>query len=227
MLHTNLIDTFDRLMGFVEKHLNDPFHLEGTSRINLRDRIFRELVSNLIAHREYTSAAPATMTIFNDRVIFRNPHVPHVYGRIDPTHFTPFPKNPTICRFMLRLGRYEHLGSGVYNVTKYLPFYSHGAKPVFEEQTDLFITTIPLAEPAPGEVTGEVKRLVLVLQAEMKRTAIQKALDLRHEDHFREAYLVPAIKAGYVEMTIPNKPNSRLQKYRLTEKGRALIGKST
>jgi ATP-dependent DNA helicase RecG len=80
LLHTNLIDTFDRLMGFVEKHLDDPFYMEGTSRVNLRDRIFRELVSNLIAHREYTSAAPASLTIFHDKVVFKNPHVPHVIG---------------------------------------------------------------------------------------------------------------------------------------------------
>jgi hypothetical protein len=50
-----------------------------------------------------------------DRVVFRNPHVPHLRGRLDPAYFTPFPKNPTICRFMLQLGRYEQIGSGVYN----------------------------------------------------------------------------------------------------------------
>ena len=56
----NLIDAFDLLMGFVDKHLNDPFYMEGTTSISLRSIIFRELVDNIIAHREYTSAAPAT-----------------------------------------------------------------------------------------------------------------------------------------------------------------------
>ncbi len=32
-----------------------------------------------------------------------------------------------------------------------------------------------------------------------------------------------AMDAGLVEMTIPDKPQSRLQKYRLTAKGRALL----
>ena len=64
---------------------------------------------------------------------------------------------------------------------------------------------------------------MLVIQGEMKRTAIQAALRLRHEDYFREAYLVPAIDAGYVEMTIPDKPRSSRQKYRLTAKGKTLL----
>ena len=37
---------------------------------------------------------------------------------------------------------------------------------------------------------------------------------------FRERYLKPALDEGLIEMTIPEKPNSRLQKYRLTDKGR-------
>ena len=57
----------------------------------------------------------------------------------------------------------------------------------------------------------------------MKRTEIQQALGLKHEDHFRAAYLVPALEAGLIEMTIPDKPRSRLQKYRLTKKSADLL----
>ncbi len=56
----------------------------------------------------------------------------------------------------------------------------------------------------------------------MKRTEIQSALNIKHEDYFREAYLIPALNSGYVEMTIPAKPQSSRQKYRLTEKGLVL-----
>lgn len=233
LLHTNLIDTFDLLMGFVEKHLNDPFYLEGTTRVSLRDRIFRELVSNLIAHREYTSAAPATMTIHRDRVVFRNPHVPHLRGRIDPADFTPFPKNPTICRFMLQLGRYEQIGSGVFNVSRYLPRYTEGAIPHFEEQVDLFITVIPLT-PSSDQPTRQVPdkyptstRQVLARLAEsehpLTRAALQDAAGLRDREHFANEHLKPLLAEGLVEQTIPDKPRSRLQRYRLTPKGRALL----
>ena len=70
-----------------------------------------------------------------------------------------------------------------------------------------------------GEVTGEVGRLLQALQGEMTRQSIQQALSLKHEDHFRKAYLVPALESGLVEMTLPGVPRSRLQRYRLTAQG--------
>ena len=69
------------------------------------------------------------------------------------------------------------------------------------------------------EVTLEVKKLLSILKGEMSRKDIQQKLGLKDEKHFREAYQQPAVAAGLIEMTIPDKPNSRLQKYRITEKG--------
>ena len=68
-----------------------------------------------------------------------------------------------------------------------------------------------------------MKRLVEAMQGEMKRSEIQAALGLKHEDHFREAYLRPALDASVIEMTIPDKPRSSRQKYRLTASGQALL----
>jgi len=48
-------------------------------------------------------------------------------------------------------------------------------------------------------------------------------LGLADREHFRKAYLQPALAQGLIEPTLPNKPNSRLQQYRLTEQGRALL----
>ena len=75
-----------------------------------------------------------------------------------------------------------------------------------------------------GEVTGEVTRMLLVCRRPMTRRELQGALRLKGDDNFRRLYLVPALKAGLIEMTIPDKPKSRLQKYRLSAAGVALVG---
>jgi len=57
----------------------------------------------------------------------------------------------------------------------------------------------------------------------MKRTEIQKKLEIKHEDYFRESYLLPALKAALIEMTVPDKPRSSKQRYRITESGRKAL----
>ncbi|MGD9973970.1 MAG: Fic family protein [Desulfatirhabdiaceae bacterium] len=65
------------------------------------------------------------------------------------------------------------------------------------------------------------------MTGELKRTEIQIKLGLKHEDHLREAYLLPSLNTGLIEMTIPGKPKSSKQKYRLTDKGRMFLEKNS
>ena len=78
----------------------------------------------------------------------------------------------------------------------------------------------------PGEVTsedaGEVAKLVLICQGEMSRQELREGLHLKGDDNFRRLYLLPALEAGLLEMTVPDKPTSRFQKYRFTATGAAL-----
>jgi hypothetical protein len=55
----------------------------------------------------------------------------------------------------------------------------------------------------------------------MDRDDLQIALDLKDRKSFRERYLQPALAAGLIRMTLPDKPNSRLQQYRLAPAGEA------
>lgn len=231
MIHTNLFDAYDQMMDFVEKHLNDPFFLENNQNVSLRDKIFREAVSNIICHREYMHPTPARLMIYRDRVVLDNPCTRHHFGEITLDNLKPFPKNPTISKFMTQIGRSEELGSGVRNLNKYLPFYSHGAKPVFMEQIDCFELTIPLVAKSKAQVTPEVTphvtpevvSMLRILEGEMSRVEIQEILLLKDEKHFREHYQQQALKLGLIEMTIPDKPRSRFQKYRITDKGMQFI----
>ncbi len=74
-------------------------------------------------------------------------------------------------------------------------------------------------------VTPPVERLIEVLgeHGALGAADIRDKLGLKDRAHVREAYLNPSMDAGLVEYTIPEKPQSRLQRYRLTEAGRKLV----
>ena len=68
-----------------------------------------------------------------------------------------------------------------------------------------------------GQVTGEVKKLLGILEeVSRSRVEAQSALQLQIQANCRDRYLLPALEAVLIERTIPDKPSSRLQKYRLT-----------
>ena len=58
----------------------------------------------------------------------------------------------------------------------------------------------------------------------LSRKEIFAAIGMSSDSRSFKRNMEPLLSAGLMEMTLPDKPNSRLQKYRLTEKGRAVIG---
>ncbi|HID31592.1 MAG TPA: AAA family ATPase, partial [Desulfobacterales bacterium] len=137
---TNLIESHDRIMAFVRKHLPNPFYLEGIERISIRDAIFREVTSNILIHREYTNAFPAKLIIEYGQVRTENSNKPHGFGLLNPETFTPFPKNPVIGRFFRQLGMADELGSGMRKMMRYCKTFG-GADPEMIEG-DIFRITI-------------------------------------------------------------------------------------
>lgn len=82
------------------------------------------------------------------------------------------------------------------------------------------------AREVTTEVTTEVApvdRLLSVMTGAQSRRGLQDALGLRNDEHFRKAYFLPALQEGYIAMTNPEKPTSRLQRYVLTEAGAARL----
>jgi Fic family protein len=73
------------------------------------------------------------------------------------------------------------------------------------------------------QVSPQVMALLHALHGAMSRDQLQAALGLRDRKSFRLRYLLPALSAGLITMTLPDKPNSRLQQYQLTAVGKALL----
>lgn len=65
------------------------------------------------------------------------------------------------------------------------------------------------------QVTEQVEKLVDVMDDDSYTTKeLMQKLELKHRPTFMSNYLRPALELGYVEMTIPDKPNSSKQKYK-------------
>lgn len=136
VVNTNLVDSYYKITAFIQKHLSDEFFLEGDQRVSLRGIIAREMTSNLLIHREFSSAFPAKLVIEKNRLFSENANRASWHGEITPDNFEPNPKNPIIASFFRNIGLADKLGSGVRNMYKYARYY-HGGKPQFLEQ-DIF-----------------------------------------------------------------------------------------
>ena len=94
------------------------------------------------------------------------------------------------------------------------------------------------AGQAVGQVAGQVEgcvtglderipvnvlRLLRVVKNEMGLHEIMAKIRLASRAHLRKSALDPALELGLVEMTQPNSPRSPTQKYRLTERGKAVV----
>ena len=87
---------------------------------------------------------------------------------------------------------------------------------------DTILAAVQTPQEGP-QVSPQVRRLLFVLAGgEMSRRDILHALGLSDRKSLRERYLLPALQDGYVEMTHPDAPSARNQKYRLTTLGRRL-----
>lgn len=222
---TNLLDSYDRMSEFAKKHLNDPFVLDGMQSVSARDAILREIISNSLAHRDYSSGYVAKIVIEKYRIFAENSNRTHGYGNLNLNTFEPFPKNPAISKVFREIGLADELGSGMRNTYKFTKLYSGGV-PQFVEG-DVFKTVIPLTEAATmksgpkrsDQVSDQVGRDAVVEKilefCKVARTKkeISEYIGYKNLTYMTRTYIKPLLKSGKLAYTIPEKPQSRLQRY--------------
>lgn len=180
IVRTNLIDAYDQLSAFMRKALPDRFRTEGDIAVSARDWIIRELVSNILVHREYSSPIPAQITITDEGIETRNASRPVFEGEIDLDNFTPVPKNPVIADVFMQIGLAEELGSGVRNLIKYTKLYS-GGEPTFNDGL-VFTAFVPIRERKNmGGVTVEQSSVKPIGVAGGIEGAIEHLLSVQDE----------------------------------------------
>ena len=66
--------------------------------------------------------------------------------------------------------------------------------------------------------------LALLVSGEKSRSEIAEELGIASQPWLSAAYLKPLMAQGYIAQTLPQKPRSPLQRYRILRKGRAVLG---
>ena len=73
------------------------------------------------------------------------------------------------------------------------------------------------------QATPQVIAVLESARTSRTREELQKVIGLRDREHFRKAYLEPLLSAGWLEMTIRDKPRSSKQRYKTTDLGRKVL----
>jgi ATP-dependent DNA helicase RecG len=145
-LRTNLMDAYERAMAFIKKHLPDPFFIENGQRVSLRDSIFREIIANIIVHKEYLGAQPTKLIIERNKVITENSNKPYINGIVDLSNLVSHPKNPNIAKFFRQLGLVEELGSGVLKLYRFCKKYTGHDPEIIDDNVFSIILSIDCLE---------------------------------------------------------------------------------
>jgi ATP-dependent DNA helicase RecG len=224
------------------KYMKARITYEGTQRVErfpVPEPALREAITNAIVHKDYAAGAAIQISVYADRLLVWNPgSLPEAWSveRLLAKHPSR-PANPDLANTFFRAGKIESWGRGI-DLMRSACQAAGCPVPQLRWEGGLWVE-FPFAQPMAGEVTGdvagdvtgdvtphgtpEVARLLGILRQAMTRQEIQQALGLKHDEHVRMAYLQPALAAGLIEMTIPDKPRSRLQRYRLTAAGAAHV----
>ncbi len=132
---------------------------------------------------------------------------------------------------MYLAGYIERLGTGTADIVR-IAREAGLKEPEFLQSDDFRVVvyrgqatgqvTMEAAMEATMEVCIEAQKIVLVLEGEMKRSEIQKILQLKNDDYYRLQYINPSIELGLIEMKYPDSPKHPNQMYKLTQKGKEL-----
>ena len=240
-LHVMLQDALSYIHSMVieEQIVKRPDRPEADRFFNYPFPAIEEALCNAVYHRSYETREPVEVRILPEAITIGSFPGPDRSIRDQDLREFRFLsrryRNRRVGEFLKELEMTEGRGTGIPKMLREIS-KNGSPEPIFHTDLDrtFFLVEFPIhpvfaealakraAAEVTAEVTAEVKRLIAVITGDHTRRELQETLGLKHAEHFRKVYLLPAINAGFIEMTLPDKPQSRLQKYRLSEKGQAV-----
>lgn len=248
LIKSPLAVAVDEAMTFIKKSISLRYDFTGELRRKETWQyplpVIRELLLNAIIHKDYRNPTDIMIKIFDDQIRFVNPG--SLMGGLVPEDllkgdYVALHRNKLLAEAFYLRGDIEKFGTGFFRIQSELQNspelrfmleslngFTRSGLDVIAQDNDQD-TPQDTQQDTPHDTQQDnlpgnslIRILLAKLNGEMSRTEIQQALGLHDRFHLRESYLKPSLVADLIEMTIPDKPNSRHQKYRLTDKGKRM-----
>jgi ATP-dependent DNA helicase RecG len=146
-IRSDLFGEVDAALSFILKHLNRSYVITGDKQREERWdyplEALREIVVNMIVHRDYTSSSDSMIRIFDDRIEFFNPGRLMAGLSIEQLvrgDYVSAIRNKQVAMLFKEAGIIEKYGSGIKRVLEAIRAYGLG-DPSFEEIQDGFRVT--------------------------------------------------------------------------------------
>lgn len=190
------------------------------------DLALRELLMNACMHRDYQSNMPIRIYQYSDRVEILN--AGGLYGEARPENFPTVNdyRNPIIAEAMRGLKYVNMFNRGIQRVKTMLkengnpePVFNVGKITAFEVTVRPSLSLNIVTEGRKvtkfaTKSTETMNEVIAFCEQPRSLTEIMSHLGLKHRNNTKIRYIDPLLEGGFLEMTIPDKPRSKRQKYR-------------
>ncbi len=228
-------DVVDQAVDFVLSKINLSVGTRVASTqapvtYEIPPEVVSEAIVNAVAHRDYTSHGSVQVMLFADRLEVWNPGAlpPSLtLAKLRQPHGS-VPANPLLAE-PLYLAKYiERMGTGIGDMIRRcreagLPEPSFAVSDGFVVTIERKSGTTLAGQPESQPESLEVRVLSLLLNEPLSKSELSSRLGHKAISGRLNEVVRLLLAEHNVEMTIPDKPNSRLQKYRLTSAGTARL----
>lgn len=192
----------------------------------------REALVNALVHRDYSDyAGSVQVNIYPQRleIVNSGAFLEGITPETMEKGSASVLRNPDIAHIVYLNGMMEKTGRGSLLIIK--ACLEQGlAKPIWRSEQGVGVTlvlgsgdkNIQVDIHDDIQVSIQVRKLLHIISDEVSMKEILEKIGLKSRINLRKNYLMPALEQDLIEMTRPEAPQSRLQKYRLTPKGKAL-----